>query len=184
MALAAPNSAKFAEKPSSICAAEALGNEPPVPQDNAIAKEAPAAVLDTNASLDWLLFRDPGMQALAAALRCGEVRWLACEAMRQELAHMLHHERLSRWQADAQAALAIFDQLALVLPAPPAQVPQALRCSDPDDQVFIDLALAQGARWLLTKDRALLKLARKAALRGLQICRPGDWQPLSASIGC
>ena len=57
----------------------------------------------------------------------------------------------------------------------PAPAPR-LTCSDPDDQVFIDAALAHGARWLATRDRALLKLRRKALARGLGIVRPGDWR--------
>ena len=47
-----------------------------------------------------------------------------------------------------------------------------LQCRDPDDQMFIDLALAQRARWLLTRDRALLALARPAAAYGLEIAAP------------
>jgi predicted nucleic acid-binding protein len=57
------------------------------------------------------------------------------------------------------------------------QVPPglALHCTDPDDQVFIDLALVAGARWLVTQDRALLRLARRAALRGVVIVPPARW---------
>jgi hypothetical protein len=43
--------------------------------------------------------------------------------------------------------------------------------------MFIDLALSQGARWLLSRDRALLKLARKAAVSGLLIQTPEAWRP-------
>lgn len=135
---------------------------------------APAsAVLDTNVVLDWLVFRDPRAAPLAAALQGRRLRWLACAAMREELAHMLAHERLARWAPDAAAALACFDALAeLPVATPP---PVLLRCSDADDQIFVDLALAQGARWLLTHDRALLKLARRAAARGLAIVTPMRW---------
>jgi predicted nucleic acid-binding protein len=34
-------------------------------------------------------------------------------------------------------------------------------CRDPDDQKFLEAALAAGARFLVTKDRALLELARR-----------------------
>ena len=47
-----------------------------------------------------------------------------------------------------------------------------LRCSDADDQMFIDLALAAGAQWLFTRDRALLRLARRASERGVVVLRP------------
>ena len=48
-----------------------------------------------------------------------------------------------------------------------------LDCRDPDDQRFVDLAVAQSARYLLTRDRALLALARGARKRfGLLIIQP------------
>jgi predicted nucleic acid-binding protein len=47
-----------------------------------------------------------------------------------------------------------------------------LRCRDADDQVFIDLALVHRARWLLTRDKALLALARRARPLGTEILRP------------
>jgi predicted nucleic acid-binding protein len=37
------------------------------------------------------------------------------------------------------------------------------RCSDPDDQQFIELAAAIRAQCLVSKDRALLKLHRRCA---------------------
>lgn len=132
-------------------------------------------MLDTNACLDWLVFRDPGISPLATAIQAGQLRWLACAAMRQELAQMLTHPRLACWQADAAASLAVFDALALMLPPPCAALDTRLRCTDPDDQVFIDLALGAGAQWLITHDRALLKLGRRAAGRGLQVLRPAAW---------
>jgi len=140
-----------------------------------LAAGTPLVVLDTNAALDGLVFRDRRIQPVIDALGCGRLHWVACAAMRQELAHMLGHASLARWSPDATVCLAHFDRLARIRAAPPANPHARLRCTDADDQVFIDLALAEGARWLLTHDRALLKLARHAAARGLRILRPGDW---------
>jgi uncharacterized protein len=134
--------------------------------------EAPAAVLDTNVVLDWLVFKDAGVQALAAAVQSGTLRWLACARMRDELADVLARPQLQHWQTDVAAALAAFDRHAALRPAPP---PSHLPCRDADDQVFIDLALAAGCRWLLTKDRALLALARRARPRGLLVQTPAAW---------
>ena len=50
-----------------------------------------------------------------------------------------------------------------------------LRCTDPDDQKFIDLALQTGASALLSRDRAVLKLARRAAVHGLPIESMAAW---------
>jgi uncharacterized protein len=134
----------------------------------------PALVLDTNTVLDWLVFKDPGMNSVATALQAGELCWLSCAAMREELARTLGYRSLLKWQPDSEYVLSIFDQCSKLLPAPPA-APLHLRCSDPDDQVFLELALAHHAVGLLTHDRALLKLARRARGLGLHISTPRQW---------
>jgi hypothetical protein len=51
---------------------------------------------------------------------------------------------------------------------PPSGAVTALpRCADRDDQKFLELARDSGADWLVTADKALLKLARRDRLRGL-----------------
>jgi len=144
---------------------------------SALTTRPPLAVLDTNVVLDWLVFREPAVAPLAAAIGAGQIGWLACSGMRQELAQMLSHASLERWQPDAVAALACFDRLVTPAATPALAPALQLRCTDPDDQVFLDLAIACGARWLLSHDRAVLKLARRAAGRGLAILRPSDWHP-------
>ncbi|MFT3859256.1 MAG: PIN domain-containing protein [Aquabacterium sp.] len=57
-----------------------------------------------------------------------------------------------------------------------------LRCKDPDDQVFIDLALHVGAAWLFSKDAALLKLARRARARGIEVTSLQAWAGLPATV--
>jgi len=136
-------------------------------------EDRPAVVLDTNVALDWLVFRDPRVAALVAAIQGRQVRWVACASMRRELAHMLAHRTLSSWTPDRERALASFDALAALHDEPP---PTRLRCRDADDQVFIDLAIASGARWLVTHDRALLKLARRARSLGLAVLAPPAWR--------
>ncbi|MBC7941862.1 MAG: PIN domain-containing protein [Chitinophagaceae bacterium] len=135
---------------------------------------APAMVLDTNATLDWLLFGNPGMNAIKASIQSGQVRWISCSRMRVELACMLFHPRLAAWGGDRTQALAVFDRWTQACPEPCDSRPSGPRCSDPNDQVFVDLALVYGARWLVTHDRALLKLARALRHR-VAVVRPGDW---------
>lgn len=133
-----------------------------------------AAVLDTNVVLDWLLFRDPRAAALGAAIEGGWLRWVACGRMRDEFAHTLRAAVLNRWRPDAERLLGLFDGMACMVPQP-APSPMCLRCDDHNDQIFVDLALASGARWLLTHDKALLRLRRRVPPRGPLICRPFDW---------
>jgi predicted nucleic acid-binding protein len=135
----------------------------------------PRAVLDTNTVLDWLLFRDRGIQALAQALQAGALCWVACPAMRTELSRVLARPALARWNPDVRQVLAEFDRHAQLHADPPPLPAPPLRPSDPDDQVFVDLELACGARWLVSHDRALLKLASRARLHGLAIVPPSAW---------
>ena len=138
-------------------------------------------VLDTQVVLDWLVFRDISTAPLASALECGSLRWLTSQAMQDELEHVLDRGVAAAWRPDRTAIAQTFDRLSQrVEPRVPAGPP--LRCSDPDDQMFIDLALAAGAQWLFTRDRALLRLARRARERGVIVLRPADWDPSIAPL--
>jgi len=141
-----------------------------------IASAPPYAVLDTQVVLDWLVFRDIGIAQMARSLEGGSLRWLTCQAMNDELEHVLNRRVFSRWMPDRATISQIIERLALRVEAgvPPGT---PLRCSDADDQIFIDLALAANAQWLFTRDHALLRLARRAGERGVIVLRPADWQP-------
>lgn len=145
--------------------------------------DVPVIVLDTNVWLDWLLFDDPRVENLRIARHDAQVRILACSEARAELADVLTRPRLiaqglaSRTrrgaapsQPDLARMLEAFDAAVTLA----ARAPHCgLACTDPDDQRFVDLAVAQSARFLLTRDRALLALARKARSRfGLTITVP------------
>ena len=132
-------------------------------------------VLDTHIVLDWLLFREPAVEPLRLAVESGQLQWLVCDRMREEFDHMVKHPRFARWLPDVPGSLATFDRYSVsVEVGAPGYRPQA-RCTDPDDQVFIDLALAQKARWLVSRDRALLKLARRTKPLGLLVVTPEAW---------
>lgn len=130
---------------------------------------AALVVLDTNLALDLLVFDDPACEPLRAALARSELRWIATAAMRDELARVLGYPlivaRLARMARSAQQVLAAFDAQAQAMPAAPAAT---CRCGDPDDQVFIDLAVAHGAR-LLSKDRAVLAMHKHLAGLGVVV---------------
>ncbi len=136
---------------------------------------APLLVLDTNVVLDWLVFRDAGCSALGQALTGGLVRWIATEAMRDELAHVLARGSLDAWSPDLPAVWTHWDRWASIVPAPPSLPPSLPRCTDPDDQKFIDLGIHLGASALLSRDRAVLSCARGARALGLTILTPAAW---------
>lgn len=137
----------------------------------------PSVVLDTNATLDWLVFRNPAAAGFGAAIAAGRLRWLATAAMRLEFDQVLGRPALAPWQPDAQAADDAWARHARMTDAEPP--PGPLRCTDPDDQVFIDLALHQRSTWLLTRDRALLALAKRARPWGVSILTPEAWSTQS-----
>jgi predicted nucleic acid-binding protein len=140
--------------------------------------DSPAAlVLDTNVVLDWLVFRDPSAAALERALGGGAWRWHATSDMRIELEQVLTYEALSAWSPDRAAVLSHWERWAIPVLPVPRPLTQPLRCTDPDDQKFLDLALQLGRCTLLSRDRAVLKLARRAAPLGVSILSPERWQP-------
>ena len=137
--------------------------------------DQPRVVIDTNTVLDWLLFNDKCAAPLAVALQSGRVQWVVCSRMRDELERTLPYPALARWSPDRDALLAAYDRWAIQQADPPRCTLAGLLCSDPDDQVFIDLAVATRSRWLITHDRALLRLARRARVISLSIVSPVDW---------
>jgi predicted nucleic acid-binding protein len=140
------------------------------------ARQTVGVVIDTNVVLDWLVFRHPVGGPLQAAMTSGGCRWLCTRPMRDELAHVIGRESLKRWAIDAPAVLAVFDAVGVDVGTPPTLSAAArLPCSDPDDQKFIDLAMAQGAHALLTRDRALLRLASRARRAGVLVVQPEVW---------
>jgi putative PIN family toxin of toxin-antitoxin system len=132
-------------------------------------------VLDTNAILDAWLFANPSMGPLLTAVHDGAVRWVASLRMREELEHTLAKPSLSAWRPDTGQMLGCFDRWAHVQAAPATPHAPTMVCRDGSDQMFVDLALAQKARWLVTHDRDLLALARRAKRYGLLILRPTLW---------
>jgi predicted nucleic acid-binding protein len=137
----------------------------------------PHIVLDTNVVLDWFVFGNPGVHPVVRAVESGSVRWLACPQMRAELVHVLDHAVLGGRRVRAEQVLTFVDELAQIAHCLTRCQSSALRCTDPSDQMFIDLAVSHRARWLLSRDRAVLKLARRAAKQGLLIMPPEAWAP-------
>lgn len=139
------------------------------------ARSLPALVIDTNVVLDWLLFADSRVMHLAAAIDTGRARWIATLQMRAELADVLSRDIGGRSLRDTNTVLAAFDaRVHLVAPAPACGHP-SMRCTDSDDQPFIDLAWHGRAEALISRDRAVLRLARHAREHGFAIVAPEHW---------
>ena len=141
-----------------------------------IPKPASRLVLDTNVCLDLFVFRDPRWRQLLDAMRAGEVECVTRADCRTEWTLVLAYTRLGLDAQAQQAALAEFDQLIALHDAPPSDGPRLPVCKDSDDQKFLELAASSGAHCLITKDKALLKLARRTHKLGLfSIMEPAQW---------
>jgi predicted nucleic acid-binding protein len=136
----------------------------------------PKIVLDTNVVLDWLVFRNPCCARLDGDFTSGRLRWLASTAMKDELAHVLGRGVGNAWAPDMATLWSTWERhVAWTAPIPPMGAATRMRCTDTDDQKFIDLALAHGAKWLLSRDRAVLKLGRRTRPLGLEVLTPEAW---------
>jgi uncharacterized protein len=134
------------------------------------------AVLDTNVVLDWLVFADVAGRRVGDAVVSGALQWLATPRILQEWRSVLARPLATRWEHARQRAQAVdvSAHCRMCAEAAPAAAGQLI-CRDPDDQVFIDLALAHRPSLLLTRDRALLALRRRARACGVTVMTPAMW---------
>jgi putative PIN family toxin of toxin-antitoxin system len=141
-------------------------------------------VLDTNVCLDLFVFDDPRSSILMQALQGGTLQAVTRADCRTEWLLVLAYPQFSLDAARQADSSARFDRLITCL-APDAEAMPALaarkavalpRCRDADDQKFLETARDAGAATLLTKDKALLKLAGRCRRAGLfDILLPGAW---------
>ncbi|MCG2595760.1 putative toxin-antitoxin system toxin component, PIN family [Ramlibacter sp. XY19] len=120
-------------------------------------------VLDTNVVLDLLVFGDAAAQPVKQGLADGALRWLATAAMREELARVLAYPKLAPRVAyhrgSADAVLEDFDRHVELVDVP---AKAGVTCGDPDDQKFIDLAVAHRCP-LVSKDFEVLRMKKRLA---------------------
>ena len=149
-----------------------------------IPKSPTCIVLDTNVCLDLFVFRDPRWLRLLQALTNGEVEAVTRADCRMEWHIVLGYAHLGLDEARQATIRAAFD--ALIKPFPETTFDESIKlpiCRDTDDQKFIELAYQSGATMLITKDKALLKLARKTLKAGLfHIVTPEAWVDLNDHV--
>lgn len=143
----------------------------------------PRLVLDTNVCLDLFVFADPRVAALDAALRAGTAVAVTREDCRAEWLRVLRYRQLGLDDAACARHEAAFDAriVRLHAPEPAARGEVRLpRCKDRDDQKFLELAWDARATALITRDDALLALARRTRRDGLfDILTPHAWSATS-----
>lgn len=136
-------------------------------------------VIDTNVCLDLFVFRDERYQPLLAALREGRLQAVTNAACRKEWIFILDYPHLPLDEADKAAVIAEFDALIKQVGGEKREDIILPVCKDKEDQKFMELARDSHASLLLTKDKALLKLAKRNARLGLfAILSPDQWRIL------
>ncbi|WP_116134994.1 putative toxin-antitoxin system toxin component, PIN family [Trinickia diaoshuihuensis] len=138
----------------------------------------PRVVLDSNVWIDILVFDDPATRPILAALERGDLAATIDARCFAELAHVLDYPQFVARAVDKAAALAAVRRLAALMPeqAVPAESAPLPKCRDRDDQKFLELAHAAKADWLVSKDRALLKLNKRTSRDfGFRIAEPAKF---------
>lgn len=137
----------------------------------------PILILDTNVLLDVFVFsRDPLLNPLRDAVRSGDVTLLATPEVAAEFLQVLKLDKVPADAATRERAAMEFAAMATVIDLPPKTQPVP-KCADRDDQVFLDLAVAVQAPWLLSRDKKVLRLRKRFAKLELptRIMHPLDW---------
>jgi uncharacterized protein len=149
--------------PGREAGAESQGSAPVFPSTRAL-----RVVFDTNVLVSLYVFADSRFAPLRERVESGEWQAFTNEACFGEFRRVLGYPLFALADERQQAALAAYDKHVTHHAAPPQHELVALpRCKDRDDQKFLELARDAGADWLVTADKALLRLARRDRLRGL-----------------
>lgn len=119
-------------------------------------------VLDTNVWLDWLLFEDPAVEPIGVAARAGRIALVTDDECAAEFRRVLDYP-FGKHSPDELHRCALGERFCAVARRVDADTESSVPlpvCRDPDDQKFLTLALRSKARLLVTRDKALLELAR------------------------
>ena len=137
-------------------------------------------VLDTNVVLDIFHWSNIDAVPIIAALEGGRIECLADEQTLDELQRVLSYPQLKLTPEMAVDRYSRYSRLVQMIAE--GEAPPLPRCKDRDDQKFLELAARCSANLLVTKDKALLALARRAARsHALSIVRP-DSAPLQDAL--
>ena len=124
-------------------------------------------VLDTNVVMALWHFADPSLQVLRAFAESSRATLLARTECLDELQRVLAYSQFGIDAIRQQALFSAYQERVQSLPAGDAADAELLpRCKDRDDQKFVVLAWEGQADVLVSRDKLVLRLARRAPLRG------------------
>ncbi|MGL4232208.1 MAG: putative toxin-antitoxin system toxin component, PIN family [Casimicrobium sp.] len=119
-------------------------------------------VIDTNVLISALVFKDTRHLALREAWEAKRVTPLLSIATYRELKRVLCYRMFALDDDQIQAAIERIGPFVEWVAIDVEQAATLPKCSDRDDQKFLDVALCGRADALITYDKALLKLRRRS----------------------
>ncbi len=136
-------------------------------------------VLDTNVCLDLFVFRDPCIKNFHDAIKDNTFHVITREDCREEWLRVLDYPKLNLNEHEKERSKIEFDRFIHLVKPEKRDTHLLPLCTDKDDRKFMELAFDARAAGLITKDKALLKLARKNIRNGFfRIITPELWKQL------
>jgi putative PIN family toxin of toxin-antitoxin system len=132
----------------------------------------PKVVLDTNILLDLFYFKDQSVEGLLNGLVAHKITAYTCADIWAELEEVLARKPFNQtWEqikAIRDLNSSLFEWLTPVVKR------SGIKCSDPDDQIFIELAVTVAPCYLITKDKDLLRLSKRLLQANIQTLKKID----------
>lgn len=136
-------------------------------------------VLDTNIVLDWLVFEDARLSELQRAWDEQRLELITHMPALEELRRVLTYPQFKLSESEQQTVLGSYRSHVQVMPLPDGVTMENLgmpagfpRCKDCDDDHFLALAYHHHADAVVSKDRAVLDLAKRARKFGVTVLSP------------
>jgi hypothetical protein len=119
-------------------------------------------IIDTNILLDIVFFEDPHVEDLKKAIEEGEIEAWYCNLIWNEFLDVLRRPTFYENEQTFQRMIETAEKYFLFEDRDIPRTP--FKCRDPDDQIFIDLAVLKAPSWLISRDLEVLKLSKKLQL--------------------
>ncbi|MCL1886685.1 MAG: putative toxin-antitoxin system toxin component, PIN family [Betaproteobacteria bacterium] len=140
-------------------------------------------ILDTNVCLDLFVFHDVRCHELMQMLKNRIINAITRKDCRDEWLRVLTYPLLSLNNHTQEKSIIEYDKAVLCCDFESKNYASLPMCKDQDDQKFLELAYDAQAKFLITKDKALLKLSGKTKKRQLfHIIKPEQSHLISATL--
>lgn len=125
-------------------------------------------ILDTNILLDIFVFHDERAANLKEFIFSGDIQAIASQKTIAEFADVLSRP-LFKLDTAKQLEILKCWKLIVQIQDDTDLAPAPWKCQDSDDQVFLDLSYRLRPAILMSKDNALLQIAKRAAKESILI---------------